>query len=93
MTFAEIDGLVTHLIENNLTEDETLLGKIYVDLGITGGNIFKIRMKQRANVIVHDPYPSGYVISEIIPEKSNTFEKLSIYLTTLKEKVYGFFGK
>lgn len=58
-TFKEINSLITHLIDENLIEDSNLLSKIYIDLGMTAGNVFKLQMEKRLGKdIVPDPFPS-----------------------------------
>lgn len=59
-TLNEIDGLIDHLVENKLTKDKELLSKIYVDLGCTAGNVFKLRFEKKTEESVPDPYGSGF---------------------------------
>jgi ribosomal protein S17E len=93
-TFNEIDGLITHLIDNNLTDDKELLSKIYVDMGVTGGAVFKLQFEKRTGKEVPDPYPSYFPSEpENKPEKGNSFQLFSIYLKNTKKKIYGFFRK
>jgi hypothetical protein len=59
-TVKEIDGLIDHLISKGETENKSLLSKIYIDLGITAGNIFKLRFEKKTRKEVVDPYPSYF---------------------------------
>jgi hypothetical protein len=102
-TFNEIDGLITHLIDKNLTDDETLLSKIYADLGMTAGCVFKIRFEKRTNKTVPDPFgsyfPTNITPTNVAVINDETNLKVTLYsyfqyiCKTIKNIYYGFFGK
>lgn len=86
MTVPQIEGLIDHIIDNELTDDKEMLSKIYVDLGVTGGNIFKLKFEAKTGKTVPDPYPSWSPNdSEPKVEKKsffgNIFKKLSLSLS------------
>ena len=74
MTYTQIEGLIEHLINTGRTDDEELLSKIYIDLGMTGGNYFKLKFEEKTGKVVPDPYPSWSPIET--KEKKNFLQRI-----------------
>lgn len=54
-TLKEIESLIAYLIKYDMTEDKKLLSKIYVDLGVTAGNLFKLKFEKQTGKSMPDP--------------------------------------